>query len=420
MPKRRLQRSQITVKYVILIGDGMGDYPIDSLGKKTPLESAKTPNMDSLASSGMFGLFATVPKGYPPGSDVANLSILGYSPAKYYTGRAPLEAASIGVKLGPTDIAFRCNLVTLADKNGVTIMDDYSSGHITTEDADGIIKSLDAALKKEGVRFYTGTSYRHLMVWKHGPKDVKTTPPHDISDKDIAGHLPKGTLADKFGALMKASQEILKDHPVNKRRVSNGKKPATSIWLWGQGQAPAMPTFKERFGIDGAIISAVDLMKGIGIYAGLEVLKVPGVTGYIDTNYKGKAEYALAALENKDFVCVHVEAPDEAGHNGNLKDKLKAIEDFDKEVVGRVLTGLKKFDAYTVMALTDHPTPIALKTHTSDPVPFALYKSSAKERKGRNVKFCEREAGQTGVLVEDCNALIGEFFGLAERAGNLK
>lgn len=399
------------MKYVILIGDGMGDYPIESLGNKTPLEFAKTPNMDSLAGSGKFGLFATVPNGYPPGSDVANLSILGYSPAKYYSGRAPLEAASIGVKLEPTDIAFRCNLVTLAEKNGVTIMDDYSSGHITTEDADGIIKSLDSALKKEGVRFYTGTSYRHLMVWKGGPKDVKTTPPHDISDKDIATHLPKGELSDKFAFLMKASQEILKDHPVNKRRVSSGKKPATSIWLWGQGQAPSMPTFKERFGIDGAIISAVDLMKGIGIYAGLEVLKVPGVTGYIDTNYKGKAEYALAALEQKDFVCVHVEAPDEAGHNGNLKDKLHAIEDFDREVVGRVLQGLKKFDAYTVMALTDHPTPIALKTHTSDPVPFALYKSGAKTAARRGVKFCEKEAGQTGVLVTDCNALIAEFFG---------
>jgi len=408
------------LKYVILIGDGMGDYPIESLGNKTPLEFAKTPNMDSLAASGKFGLFATVPKGYPPGSDVANLSILGYSPAKYYTGRAPLEAASIGVKLGPTDIAFRCNLVTLADKNGVTIMDDYSSGHITTEDADGIIKTLDAALKSEGVRFYTGTSYRHLMVWKDGPKNVKTTPPHDISDKDIAPHLPKGEETSKVAAmsrLMKASQEILKDHPVNKRRRANGKKPATSIWLWGQGVAPSMPTFKERFGINGAIISAVDLMKGIGIYAGLEVLNVPGVTGYIDTNYKGKAEYCLAALEQKDldFVCVHVEAPDEAGHNGNLQDKLRAIEDFDREVVGRVLTGLKKFDAYTVMALTDHPTPIALKTHTSDPVPFALYKTGAAASKKQSVKFCENEAGQTGVLVEDCNALIEEFFGRKQR-----
>lgn len=405
------------MKYVILIGDGMGDHPIDSLGKKTLLEFAKTPNMDSLAASGRFGLFATVPKGYPPGSDVANLSILGYDPAKYYTGRAPLEAASIGVKLGPEDVAFRCNLVTLAEKNGAVVMDDYSSGHITTEDADGIIKSLDETLKKEGVRFYTGTSYRHLMVWKGGPKDVKTTPPHDISDKEIAGHLPKDELSEKFAFLMKASQEILKNHPVNKRRVSSGKKPATSIWLWGQGVAPSMPTYKERFGISGAIISAVDLMKGIGIYAGLEVLKVPGVTGYIDTNYKGKAEYCLAALKEKDFVCVHVEAPDEAGHNGNLKDKLRAIEDFDSEVVGPVLEGLKKFGDYTVLCLTDHPTPIALKTHTSDPVPFALYKSGAKALKGSGVKFCEKEAGQTGVLVTDCDALIAEFFGKTAGAG---
>lgn len=402
------------MKYIILIGDGMADNPIESLGGKTPLAYAATPNLDALAGSGRFGLFATVPKGYPPGSDVANLSILGYSPVKYYSGRSPLEAASIGVKLSPTDVAFRCNLVTLASKDGITIMADYSSGHISTEDADEIIKSLDAGLKGFGVRFYTGTSYRHLMVMAGGSANLKTTPPHDISDKPIDGHLPDGEGADKLAKLMAASQVIMKDLPVNKRRVAAGKKPATSIWLWGQGKAPVMPTFKQRFGVDGAMISAVDLMKGIGIYAGLEVLKVPGITGYIDTNYKGKAEYALAALEKKDFVCVHVEAPDEAGHNGSLKDKLQAIEDFDREIVGRVLKGLERFDEYRVLALPDHPTPIALKTHTSDPVPFVIFTGNGRASHKGSASFCEAAAGETGILVDDCEAMMEEFFGRPE------
>jgi len=401
------------MKYIILIGDGMADSPIAELGNRTPLEAANTPNMDSLAGAGSYGLFKTVPDGYAPGSDVANLSVLGYSPAKYYTGRAPLEAASIGVKLGPTDIAFRCNLVTLVDKDGSTIMNDYSSGHITTEDAAGIIPDLDKALQSEGVRFYLGTSYRHLMVWKDGEKSLKTTPPHDISDKVIDDYLPKGERADKLVRLMKLSQGVLKDHPVNMKRMAEGKKPATSIWLWGQGSAPAMPTIKERFGVEGAIISAVDLMKGIGIYAGLEVIKVPGATGYIDTNYEGKAEAALKALEAKDFVCVHVEAPDEAGHNGNLKDKMKAIEDFDARIVGPVLKGLEKFGEFSVMVLPDHPTPIAIKTHTRDAVPFVLYRNG---QKGNSVKYCEKNAKATGLVADDCKALAEEFYGKTEKA----
>lgn len=406
------------MKYIILIGDGMADYRIDELDGKTPLEFANTPNLDSIAGTGEFGLFSTVPQGFSPGSDVANLSILGYDPRKYYTGRAPLEAASIGVKLGKTDIAFRCNLVTLADKDGARVMNDYSAGHISTEEADQIIKSLDKALSGEGVRFYTGTSYRHLMVWADGVKGTKTVPPHDISDKTIDEYLPKGNGSEKLVKLMKLSWETLKDHPVNKKRVSYGKNPATSIWLWGQGSAPQMPTLKERFGIDGAIISAVDLMKGIGIYAGLEVLKVPNVTGYIDTNYKGKAEYALDILNKKDFVCIHVEAPDEAGHQGKLKDKLTAIEDFDKEIVGRILMGVEKFKDYRILALTDHPTPIALKTHTSDPVPFACSGPVPYRERGM-AKFCEREAAESGILYEDCKVFIEAFFGKTELSCDL-
>lgn len=408
------------MKQIILIGDGMADYPIKELGDKTPLEYAEVPNLDRLAATGKFGLFATVPSGMSPGSDVANLSVLGYDPRRYYTGRAPLEAASIGVKLDAGDIAFRCNLVTLRPEGGSMVMEDYSAGHISTEEASEIVLDLDRALSGSGVRFYPGTGYRHLMVWKGGTKELKTTPPHDISDKKIDGHLPSGSGADKLIGLMKGSWDILKDHPVNRRRAEGGKRPATSIWLWGQGSAPAMPTLKERFGVEGSIISAVDLMKGIGIYAGLEVINVPGATGYIDTNYRGKAEYALASLENKDFVCVHVEAPDEAGHNGNLKDKVRAIEDFDREVVGRVLKGLEGFGEWRLLALPDHPTPIALKTHTPDPVPFALCDGAALRGEMGAARFTEASAAASGVLVEDCGAMIEELFGKTERVCGVK
>ncbi|WKZ32107.1 MAG: cofactor-independent phosphoglycerate mutase [Thermodesulfobacteriota bacterium] len=400
------------MKYIILIGDGMADAPIESLGGKTPLEAADTPNMDRLAGAGRFGLFRTVPDGFSPGSDVANLSVLGYSPAKYYSGRAPLEAASIGVKLGPSDIAFRCNLVTLIEKDGSTVMGDYSAGHISTEEAREMVLDLDRALSREGVRFYPGTGYRHLMVWGNGSKELKTVPPHDISDKATGPHLPKGEGADKLINLMRLSQDVLRDHPVNARRTAEGKKPATSIWLWGQGSAPAMPTLKERFGVNGAIISAVDLMKGIGIYAGLDVIKVEGATGYIDTNYKGKAEAALKALETRDLICVHIEAPDEAGHNGNLGHKLQAIEDFDLRIVGPVLEGARRLGPFAVMVLPDHPTPIALKTHTSDPVPFVLFRDGDE---GSPVKFSEKNAAATGLVIEECGALARDFYGRAEK-----
>ncbi|MBE7414346.1 MAG: cofactor-independent phosphoglycerate mutase [Deltaproteobacteria bacterium] len=400
------------MKYIILIGDGMADAPIESLGGKTPLEAANTPNMDRLAGAGRFGLFRTVPDGFSPGSDVANLSVLGYSPAKYYSGRAPLEAASIGVKLGPSDIAFRCNLVTLIEKDGSTVMGDYSAGHISTEEAREMVLDLDRSLSREGVRFYPGTGYRHLMVWGSGSKAIKTVPPHDISDRATGPHLPKGEGAEKLIELMRLSRDVLRDHPVNAKRTAEGKKPATSIWLWGQGSAPAMPTLKERFGVNGVIISAVDLMKGIGIYAGLDVIKVEGATGYIDTNYKGKADAALKALETRDLVCVHIEAPDEAGHNGNLGHKLQAIEDFDSRIVGPVLEGARRFGSFAVMVLPDHPTPIALKTHTPDPVPFALFRDGDE---GSPVKFSEKNAAATGLVIEDCGALARDFYGRAEK-----
>ena len=385
------------MKYALLIGDGMADEPIAELGGKTPLEYAKTPNMDTIASSGGdLGLFKSVPDGFPPGSDVANMSILGYDPAEYYSGRAPLEAASIGVKLSSEDVAFRCNMVSIGGSADAEVMADYSAGHISTEEGTALIEALNKHLSSDEIRFYPGKSYRHLMVWKGGKDKLVTIPPHDASDKEIKEYLPKGEGAEVISALMAKSRDIFKGHPVNAERAKSGKKTADSIWLWGQGKAPKMPTMKEKYGLDGAIISAVDLMNGLGIYAGLEVIKVPGITGYLDTDYAAKVQYALKALETKDFVCVHVEAPDEAGHQGNLKDKIQAIEDFDAKVVGPVMQGLKRYFEHKVMVVTDHPTPVALKTHTAAPVPYAMYSWPPSER--RALAFNEKDAKKTGLL----------------------
>ncbi|VAW34512.1 Predicted functional analog of homoserine kinase [hydrothermal vent metagenome] len=407
------------MKYIILIGDGMSDNPIERLGGKTTLQAACTPMMDRIAMGGEFGLFSSVPEGYPPGSDVANLSILGYAPAKYYTGRAPLEAASIGVELAKGDVAFRCNLVTIGGGEEGRVMADYSAGHISTEEAAKIIATLDKEFKADGVRFYTGTSYRHLMVWADGKSNYKMTPPHDISDQVIAPeHLPTGDGVEMIMHLMERSVELLKDHPVNEARRAAGKNTADCIWLWGQGRAPRMPTFKDSYNISGGIISAVDLMKGIGIFAGLEVIEVEGVTGYIDTNYKGKAEAALDSLDRNDFVCVHVEAPDEAGHQGKLEDKLQAIEDFDAKIVAPVFNGaVDKFgaDGFKLMVITDHPTPVELKTHTSDAVPFAIY--GGGEPSG--LTFSEVEARKSSNKKTEPGEFIKEFLCVEQDASPL-
>ena len=394
------------MKYIILLGDGMPDYPIDELGGKTPLEYANTPNMDFIAKNGTVGCVKTIPDGFPPGSDVSNLSILGYDPAKYYTGRAPLEAASIGVKLSPTDIAFRCNLVTLKPTDNELVMEDFSAGHISTEEARELISVLDKNLGTDEIKFYSGVSYRHLMVWKNGSNNLKLTPPHDISGKSIKSYIPQGDRANILIELMNSSQMVLSNQKINKERKNNGKNPANSIWLWGHGKAPAMPPLKERFGITGSIIAAVDLMKGIGIYAGLTPVNVPGATGYIDTNYEGKADYALKELEKKDFVYLHVEAPDEAAHNGSLKNKIKAIEDFDNRVVGRILEGIKKFKEYRILVVSDHPSPISIKTHSSERVPFAIY-----PQKGGNgaAGFSEKIVSNPSIKFEKGHELI-EYF----------
>jgi 2,3-bisphosphoglycerate-independent phosphoglycerate mutase len=322
--------------------------------------------MDMIAREGKCGLAVTVPEGMPPGSDVANLSVMGYDPHKYYTGRAPLEAAAMGISLGEDDIAFRCNLVTV--ENG--IMRDYSAGHITSEEGRELIRALKPLMPAG--RIYAGVSYRNLLVLKAGEKAV-CTPPHDITDRPIADYLPRGKDAELLSALMDAAKPLLVSHPVNLKRIAEGKRPANMIWLWGQGPAPAMPTFQEKFGMSGAMISAVDLLKGIGVYAGLEVIDVPGATGTIDTNYKGKVEAALDALKRVDFVYLHVEAPDEAAHEGDLELKIRALELLDRNVVGPIVAGLKAGgEDWRVILLPDHATPIEIKTHSHDPVPFAV------------------------------------------------
>jgi len=395
------------MKYIILLGDGMADRPCAELGGKTCLQVARTPHLDQLATLGQVGMVYTVPEGYPAGSDVANLTVMGYDPRKHYTGRSPLEAASIGVDLGTEDVAFRCNLVTLRVTGGRSmiggqvrraIMEDFSAGHITTQEARLLIEEIDGKLGNERIRFYPGVSYRHLMVWEGGPEHIECTPPHDIQDKDIQDYLPRGDGDETINALMEASIDILTAHPVNRTRIESGKRPANSIWFWGQGKRPVMPTFREKYGIDGAMISAVDLTKGIGIYAGFEVINVPGATGWLDTNYVGKAEHALWALKTKDIVYVHVEAPDEAGHSGDVANKIKAIEDFDEFIVGNIIHGMKQFDEYRILVLPDHPTPIEIRTHSNEPVPFVIY-DNTQERGGEKVPYDEHLGDRKDSLV---------------------
>jgi len=360
------------MKYIVLVGDGMADYPIPELGGLTPLQAADTPNMDFIAKHGKCGVAKTVPDDKPPGSDVANLSIMGYDPDKYYSGRGPLEAASMGINLEKDDIAFRCNLIT--EKNG--LLADYSSGHISSEEAGILIKNIDQELGKS-CHFHPGISYRHLLVMKRA-EFAHCTPPHDVVGQPIDDVLPQGDDSQFLISLIKASQPILEKHEVNNKRKKAGKNTANLIWPWGQGKAPEMPLFKDIFGVSGSIISAVDLLKGIGKYAGLNIIDVPGATGYLDTNFSGKAQYALRSLKERDFVLVHVEAPDEAGHMGNIEAKIKAISDFDEKVVGGMLNELGGFGDYRILVLPDHPTPISIKTHTREPVPFAIYSSTER------------------------------------------
>lgn len=392
------------MKFIILLGDGMSDISYSQLDNKSPLQYAATPNMDFMAQHGQVGLAHTVPVGLPPGSDVANLSVFGYDPRTCYTGRSPLEAISMGVVLGPDDVAFRMNLVTLKAHGSSIYMQDFSAGHISTDEAKELVETLQKELGSAEIEFHAGVGYRHLMVWRGGKDGMCATPPHDITGKAILSSLPSGDGADMLNNIMNHAQMVLHDHQINVRRKEQGLMPANSVWLWGHGKIPRIETYQEKYGLTGAVISAVDLIKGIGICAGLDIINVEGATGYIDTNYLGKGQAALDALENHDFVYVHVEAPDEASHAGNMQYKLQAIEDFDRQVVGTVLEGVKKYGDYVILCMPDHPTPVKLMTHTSDPVPFVIYRSGAGEGNGAS-SYDEAQAKSTGLLV-DGHALV--------------
>ena len=350
------------MKYLVLLCDGMADYPCDELGGKTPLEAANTPNMDKLTPHSEIGLVKTVADHLSPGSDVANLSVMGYDPDRYYAGRSPLEAASIGIQLKTTDVAMRCNLVTLSDEADYRdkTMVDYCGGDISTEDATALIQTLGEHFNNDIFHLYPGFSYRHCLVWGNGPDDITPlTPPHDISGRVIGEHLPSNPNAAPLLQMMKESYDILKDHPVNKARIARGERPANSMWLWGNGRYKPLSSFKELYHLKGAVISAVDLIKGIGKLAQMDVINVPGATGYIDTNFKGKADAAIKALNDHDFIYLHVEAPDECGHRNELSNKVKSIEEIDQKILGPVLDALKQYGDFKVMILPDHPTDLS-------------------------------------------------------------
>ncbi|ATW23861.1 cofactor-independent phosphoglycerate mutase [Candidatus Formimonas warabiya] len=400
------------MKYVVILGDGMADYKLAAFGNRTPLQLAYKPNIDGLAKASEMGMVRTVPDGFAPGSDVANLAVLGYEPEIYYTGRSPIEAVSMGVNLDAHDVAFRCNLVTLSGEDDYQekMMLDYSSGEISTEEARELMHDINQELGSEQFRFYPGISYRHLLVWANGRFEFDLTPPHDISDQRIGPYLPKGAGCEVLTAFMRKSLAIFADHPVNKKRRQRGLNPATSLWIWGQGKKTVLSSFAQRYGLEGSVVCGVDLIKGLGICAGLSAPDVPGATGNIDTNFAGKAETALRELKDgKDFVYVHVEAPDEAGHHGNIEEKIKAIEEIDDKVVGRILPGLDALkEDYRVMILPDHPTPVSIRTHTAEIVPYMIY-DSRYPIKGSIDTYCEENALSSGSFIKNGPDLMTRF-----------
>ncbi len=384
------------MKYIVILADGMAGSPLESLGGQTTMGYANTPVMDELAGKGIMGLVKTVPEGMKPGSDVANLSVLGYDPDKFYSGRSPLEALSVGVQMKDTDVVFRANLVTLSEENPYTekTIIDHSSGEISTEDANVLMDAVRAAFNSDEIKFFTGTSYRHVAVW-NGGQVLDMEAPHDHLGSMVGQYLPKHPL---FREMMEKSFDILNNHPINIQRAKQGKNKANSLWFWGAGVKPQLQSFQEKTGLKGAMISAVDLLKGIAVGAGMKVVEVPGANGSLETNYAGKAQAALEALlkDNMDFVYVHVEAPDEMGHQGNIAHKVQAIENIDAKIISAVKAGLDAAgEDYRMVILPDHPTPIFLRTHTSDAVPFVLYDSRRQLRK--TAHFNEAEAAMTGI-----------------------
>lgn len=388
------------MKYAVVLGDGMSDYPVGELNGKTPLMCARKPNMDYMARHALhYGLCQTTVEGLPAGSDVANLAVMGYDPRKHYHGRGPLEALSMGVRLKPDDVAFRCNLITVRDG----LIADYSAGHVTSAEAAELILHMDGLMGNDGTKFYPGVSYRHLMVLDGAGSEAVCDAPHDFVGQPADEHLPRGEDSGRLRALIERSREALEAHPVNRRRVAEGRNPANSIWPWGQGRAPDMPPFREKYGLGGAVISAVDLIKGLGVSAGLGVIDVPGATGYFDTDYAAKARYALESLEHDDFVFVHVEAPDEAGHEGMVAEKVRAIEDLDRLVVGPMMEGMRRLGDFRLLVCPDHPTPLAIKTHARDPVPYVIYDST---RRGRPARAYDEESAADGLFIAEGHRLM--------------
>ncbi|MGN0555151.1 MAG: cofactor-independent phosphoglycerate mutase [Candidatus Fimenecus sp.] len=400
------------MKYVVVLCDGMADYPVPALGGKTPMMCADKPHIDALAQKGEVGLVRTVAAGLKPGSDVANMSVLGFDPKKYYTGRSPLEAASIGVDLKDTDVTLRTNLVTLSDAPNYEdkTMVDYCAGDISTAEAAEIMQDVEAHFGNEMFKFYAGVSYRHCLVWSNGTTDLgNMTPPHDISGRVVGEYLSESENAKPLIQMMKDSYAFLSEHPVNKKRVAEGKRPANSIWMWGEGKKPMLPAFSDVYGKKGAIVSAVDLLKGIAKCAKMEAPEVEGATGYIDTNFEGKAHAAVDALKNGcDFVYIHLEAPDECGHRNEPENKVKAIEMIDSRVLPIVLDGLQEIgEDYKIMVLPDHPTPIVTQTHAADPVPYLIY-HKANEKQGVD-SINEETAKNTGIFIENGPDIMRKF-----------
>ena len=393
------------MKYIMLIPDGMADLPMAELDGQTPMQAARTPNFDALAEVSLVGSVLTVPPGMYPGSDVANMDLLGYDPRKYYTGRGPIEAVAMGVPMDAGDVAYRCSLVS----SDGTVLVDNSAGHITTEEARPLIELIEQKLGTDKRRFYPGVQYRHIMAEKGGSIDLATIPPHDFVGQPLAGHWPEGAGAERLRQLMYDSLEILDDHPINVKRREEGKEPGNMIWLWGQGYAPSLPNFLQTYGKTGGVISAVDVVRGLGRATGLKIIDVPGATGYIDTDYTAKANYALAALDTLDFIYIHVEAPDESGHEGNLDHKLQAIEDIDKKLLATLRAGMAKRDSYRLVIVPDHKTPISLRTHEEGPVPFLLY-DSEKPHTASHYPFDERAVDEAKTQIDDGTRLIRLLF----------
>lgn len=400
------------MKYIVILGDGMADYGVDAFDSKTILEVADKPVIDYMSKHGELGMVKTVQPGMKPGSDVANLSVMGFDTKKCYSGRSPLEAASIGIDMKDDDVIFRTNLVMLSDEENYEdkTMLDYSSGEITTEESTQLMEAIAKELDTDSIKFYPGISYRHICVWNGGSMNVELTPPHDISDRKIADYLPKDDGAEKFIEMMKASEKILRDHPVNKARIAAGKNPATSIWPWGEGTKPQLENFEQKYGIKASVISAVDLIKGIAKCAGMNSIDVEGATGNCETNWDGKAQAALDAITgDSDFVYVHMEAPDEMGHQGKADKKKLAVEIIDSKVVKFLKDELEKRGIdYKMLILPDHPTPISTKTHASDPVPYVIFDSRNTEG-GSGLAYTEKNGESTGIYIEPGYTLMERF-----------